>query len=185
MRFTPHLSVSEQLGQGKAVARFVTVKRIGQCGALHRRPAALRRGAEALASVAGKSYYSEGLPSIIGGIGLRLADYDIYVRDRCTLAHFTGKNYVLPRSSARKAFPLSPSTRGKSLSTLCGSAIAIFCRTVRSEDFLSQLAPYKIEQYIRHRRKKNWSGTLDVSSELNAEVTTAFPVMEASRKARS
>jgi hypothetical protein len=51
--------------------------------------------------------------------------------------------------------------------------------TVRSEDFLSQLSLYRIKQYIETDGKKIWSGTLDVDPELNAEVTTAFPVMEA------
>jgi hypothetical protein len=41
----------------------------------------------------------EGLPSAINEALLKSADYEIYVRDRSPLVHFTGKNYVLPRTS--------------------------------------------------------------------------------------
>jgi uncharacterized protein YfaS (alpha-2-macroglobulin family) len=59
--------------------------------------------------------------------------------------HFTGKNYVLPRTG-QEGIPV---------------------------------VSVRIKQYIETDRKKIWSGTLDVDPELNAEVTTAFPVMEA------
>ncbi|MGH6829718.1 MAG: alpha-2-macroglobulin family protein, partial [Methylocella sp.] len=39
----------------------------------------------------------EGLPSATGEALRKSADYEIYVRDRSPLLHFTGKNYVLPR----------------------------------------------------------------------------------------
>jgi uncharacterized protein YfaS (alpha-2-macroglobulin family) len=52
----------------------------------------------------------EGLPSTVNEALLKSADYEIYVRDRSPLVHFTGKNYVLP-PPVRKAFPSSPSTR--------------------------------------------------------------------------
>jgi hypothetical protein len=68
----------------------------------------------------------EGLPSATGEALRKSADYEIYVRDRSPLVHFTGKNYVLPRVG--QAFPSSPSTPGKSPWTSCGSAIATFCR---------------------------------------------------------
>ena len=39
----------------------------------------------------------EGLPSAVGEILLKSADYEIYVRDRSPQAHFAARAYVLPR----------------------------------------------------------------------------------------
>ena len=120
----------------------------------------------------------EGLPSTVNEALLRSADYEIYVRDRSPLVHFTGKNYVLPRAGQEGIPVVSVNTRKIALDIIrIGDRNLL--PAIRSEDFLSQLSPYKIKQYIETDGKKIWSGTLDVNSELNAEVTTAFPVMEA------
>ena len=120
----------------------------------------------------------EGLPSIVNEALLRQANYDIYVRDRSALVHFTGKNYVLPRTGQEGIPVVSVNTR-----KIAVDIIRIGDRNllpmVHSDDFLSQLSPYRIKQLIETDGKKIWSGTLDVNPELNAEVTTAFPVMEA------
>ncbi len=50
---------------------------------------------------------------------------------------------------------------------------------VRSEDFLAQLGAYKARQFADENGVKIWNGTLDVRNELNRDVITAFPVMEA------
>lgn len=171
---------SEQLAQGKTdYAPFVTVSGLAN--------AALSIEDQQLC-VEGlkhgehhKIVLREGLPSIISESLLRTADYDIYVRDRSPLVHFTGKNYVLPRVGQEGIPVVSVNTRKVAVDILrIGDRNLL--PTVRSEEFLSQLAPYKIKQYIDTDGKKIWSGTLDVSSELNAEVTTAFPVMEAAGK---
>jgi uncharacterized protein YfaS (alpha-2-macroglobulin family) len=123
----------------------------------------------------------EGLPSTVGEALLRLADYDIYVRDRSPLVHFTGKNYVLPRTGQEGIPVVSVNTR-KIAVDIVRIGDRNLLPTVRSEDFLSQLTPYKLKEYLDTGGKKIWSGTLDVNPELNAEVTTAFPVIEAAGK---
>ena len=129
----------------------------------------------------GESYkivLREGLPSTVNEALLRAADYDIYVRDRSALVHFTGKNYVLPRAGQEGIPVVSVNTRKVAVDIIrIGDRNLL--PTLRSGDFLAQLSPYKIKQYIETDGKKIWSGTLDVNPELNAEVTTAFPVMEA------
>jgi uncharacterized protein YfaS (alpha-2-macroglobulin family) len=129
----------------------------------------------------GESYriaLREGLPSTVNEALLKTANYQIYVRDRSPLVHFTGRNYVLPRAGQEGIPVVSVNTR-----KIAVDIIRIGDRnllpTVRSEDFLSQLSPYRIKQYDETDGKKIWSGALDVNPELNAEVTTAFPVMEA------
>ncbi|MGH6838813.1 MAG: alpha-2-macroglobulin family protein, partial [Methylocella sp.] len=123
----------------------------------------------------------EGLPSTVNEALLRLADYEIYVRDRSPLVHFTGKNYVLPRVGQEGIPVVSVNTR-KIAVDIMRIGDRNLLPTVRSEDFLSQLSSYRIKQYIETDGKKIWSGTVEVNPELNAEVTTAFPVMEAAGK---
>ncbi len=120
----------------------------------------------------------EGLPSTVDEALLKPAHYDIYVRDRSPLVHFTGKNYVLPRTGQEGIPIVSVNTR-KIAVDIVKIGDRNLLPTVHSGDFLSQLSPYRIKQLIETDGKEIWSGTLDVNSELNAEVTTAFPVMEA------
>jgi len=120
----------------------------------------------------------EGLPSTVEEALLKPADYDIYVRDRSPLVHFTGRNYVLPRAG-QEGIPVVSVNTSKVAVDIIRIGDRNLLPTVRSEDFLSQLSPYRIKQYIETDGKKIWSGTLDVKTELNTEVTTAFPVMEA------
>ena len=123
----------------------------------------------------------EGLPSTVNEALLKPADYEIYVRDRSPLVHFTGKNYVLPRVGQEGIPVVSVNTR-KIAVDIVRIGDRNLLPTVRSEDFLAQLSSYRLKQYIETDGKKIWSGTLDTTAELNAEVTTAFPVMEAAGK---
>ncbi|MGH6844141.1 MAG: alpha-2-macroglobulin, partial [Methylocella sp.] len=123
----------------------------------------------------------EGLPSAAGEALRKSANYEIYVRDRSPLVHFTGKNYVLPRVGQEGIPVVSVNTR-KIAVDIVRIGDRNLLPTVRSEDFLAQLSSYRIKQYIETDGKKIWSGTLDVNPELNAEVTTAFPAMEAAGK---
>jgi uncharacterized protein YfaS (alpha-2-macroglobulin family) len=120
----------------------------------------------------------QGLPSAVGEALLKSADYEIYVRDRSPQVHFTGKNYVLPRVGQEGIPVVSVNTQ-----KLQVDVIRIGDRnllpTVRSDDFLQQLSSYRVKHYVEEDGVKIWSGTLDVKSSLNQDVTTAFPVLEA------
>jgi hypothetical protein len=129
----------------------------------------------------GQSYkmtLRQGLPSTVGESLLRDANYDIHVRDRSAQARFTGKNYVLPRVGQE----------GLPVVTVNASRVAIdlyrigergLAPTLRGEDFLKQISGYRADKLAQDEGVKVWSGTLDVASELNKEVTTAFPVLDA------
>ncbi len=120
----------------------------------------------------------QGLPSSVGEALLKSADYEIYVRDRSPQVHFTGKNYVLPRVGQEGVPVVSVNTQKIAIDIMrIGDRNLL--PTVRSEDFLAQLSSYRIKQYIESDGAKIWSGTLDAAPELNRDVTTAFPVLEA------
>ncbi|WP_036255311.1 alpha-2-macroglobulin family protein [Methylocapsa acidiphila] len=120
----------------------------------------------------------EGLPSSVGETLLRTADYEIYVRDRSPQVHFTGKNYVLPRVGQEGVPVVSVNTQ-KIAVDIVRIGDRNLLPTVRSQDFLGQLSSYQIKQYIEKDGAKIWSGTLDAAPELNRDVVTAFPVLEA------
>ncbi|MBV9066994.1 MAG: alpha-2-macroglobulin family protein, partial [Methylobacteriaceae bacterium] len=120
----------------------------------------------------------QGLPSAVGEALLKAADCDIYVRDRSPQVRFTGRNYVLPRVGQEGIPVVSINTREIAVDILrIGDRNLL--STVHSDDFLAQLGTYRLKQYVNEKATKIWSGTMDAASELNKDVTTAFPVLEA------
>jgi alpha-2-macroglobulin len=120
----------------------------------------------------------QGLPSAVGESLLHTANYDIYVRDRAPQVHFTGKNYILPRVG-QQGIPVVSVNTQKVAIKIVRIGDRNLLSTVHSDNFLSQLSSYQLKQYIDSDGVKIWSGTLAVVSELNRDVTTDFPVLEA------
>ncbi|MDB5594101.1 MAG: alpha-2-macroglobulin [Hyphomicrobiales bacterium] len=120
----------------------------------------------------------QGLPSSVGESLLKSADYEIYVKDRSARVRFTGKNYVLPRVGQEGIPVVSVNTDRVGIDVMrIGDRNLL--PTLRSSEFLSQLAGEGARKIIDDAGVKVWSGTLDVRSELNRDVVTAFPVTEA------
>ncbi|KAA2241032.1 alpha-2-macroglobulin family protein [Salinarimonas soli] len=120
----------------------------------------------------------QGLPSSVGETLLKSADYEIYVRDRTPQARFTGRNYVLPRTG-QEGIPVVTVNTDKVAVEVSRVGDRNLLPTLRSDDFLSQLSRYSAGQIGAEKGVKIWSGTLDVKNELNRDVVTAFPVLEA------
>ncbi len=121
----------------------------------------------------------QGVPSALPDEKLlKSADYEVYVRDRAPSVRFTGKNYVLPRTGQQGVPVVSVNADKLDLEVMrIGDRNLI--NSVHSEDFLSQLGSYNAGQIAADKGAKVWSGQMDVKSELNKDVTTAFPVLEA------
>ncbi len=120
----------------------------------------------------------QGLPSTVGESLLKNADYEIYVRDRAPQVHFTGKNYVLPRQGQQ----------GAPLVTVNASKIALdvyrigdrnLLATVQRDDFLKDIGSSHATEIADQDGVKIWSGSMDVASELNKDIVTDFPILEA------
>jgi alpha-2-macroglobulin len=120
----------------------------------------------------------QGLPSNVGESLLKNADYEVYVRDRSPQVRFTGKNYVLPRVG-QEGIPVVSVNTARVAAEVFRVGDRNLLSMVRSEDFLAQLGAYKARQFADENGVKVWSGTLDVRNELNRDVITAFPVLEA------
>lgn len=120
----------------------------------------------------------QGLPSAVGEDLLANADYQIYVRDRSAMARFTGRNYVLPRTGQEGIPVVSVNTRAVRIE-LARIGDRSLLPTVRSGSFMAQLSRDGIDEVLTRKGYKVWSGDLEVKSQLNADVITAFPVQEA------
>ncbi len=120
----------------------------------------------------------QGLPSSVGEALLKNADYEIYVRDRSPQVRFTGRNYVLPRTG-QQGIPVVSVNTPKVAVEIARVGDRSLLPTVRSEDFLAQLGRSGLESIATEKGFQVWSGTLDVKTELNKDVITAFPVIEA------
>lgn len=121
----------------------------------------------------------QGVPSAIPDETLlKSADYEIYVRDRTPSVRFTGKNYVLPRTG-QQGIPVVSVNSGKLDLEVMRIGDRNLINSVHSDDFLGQLGSYFAKQISGDKGQSVWTGTMDVKSELNQDVITAFPVTEA------
>lgn len=120
----------------------------------------------------------KGLPSGLDEALRKDYEYQFYVRDRVPMAHFVGRNYVLPRTGQTGIPLVSINTRSVTLSIYRVGDRSLTAAVIDS-DFLNQLDRYDAESLGRNRGQKVWEGTLETEAPLNEEVTTAFPVDEA------
>jgi uncharacterized protein YfaS (alpha-2-macroglobulin family) len=120
----------------------------------------------------------EGLPSSVNEPLLKSADYEIYVRDRSAQVRFSGKNYVLARIG-QEGIPLLSINATKINVTINRIGDRSLLPTLRSDDFLNQISAYRAGQISDQDGVKVWTGSIDAKPIANAEVTTAFPVLEA------
>jgi uncharacterized protein YfaS (alpha-2-macroglobulin family) len=120
----------------------------------------------------------QGLPSTVGESLLKNADYEIYVRDRSAQVHFTGKNYVLPRQGQQGA-PLVTVNTAKVALDVYRIGDRNLLETVQRDDFLKDIGSSRASEIADQDGVKIWSGSMDVASELNKDVVTDFPVLEA------
>lgn len=120
----------------------------------------------------------EGLPSNVGENLLKAADYEIYVKDRSPQVHFTGKNYVLPREGQLGA-PLVTVNAAKVAIDVLRIGDRNLLATVQRDDFLKQISSSRNSEIAANDGVKVWSGAMDVANDLNKDVTTEFPILQA------
>lgn len=119
-----------------------------------------------------------GLPSVVKEQLAKSADYSIYVRDRSPFVRFTGRAYVLPSTGQRGIPVVSVNTQSVKVAIYrIGDRNLI--ETVQGSDFQRNIDQYDAERLGKERGVHVWTGELKVENQLNADVTTAFPVGEA------
>ncbi|WP_342359088.1 MG2 domain-containing protein [Terrarubrum flagellatum] len=120
----------------------------------------------------------QGLPSSVDEALLKTVDQDIYIKDRSAQVRFSGKNYVLPRTG-QEGIPVISVNTTEVFIDVYRIGDRSLLPTVRSEDFLANLSRSSADDIEKQKGVKVWTGTLAVQRDLNRDVTTAFPVLEA------
>ena len=124
-----------------------------------------------------------GLPSAVKETLTKSADFNIYVRDRKPFVRFASKAYVLPRSGQRGIPLVSVNTPSVAVDIYRigdrNLVDTVVSGEYRDADFQRALDRYQLKQLADSKGTKVWSGELKVESQLNADITTAFPVDQA------
>ncbi len=120
-----------------------------------------------------------GLPSVIGETLLKPAIIPVYVRDRSATVRFSGRSYVLP-SRGQQGLPVTSVNANRLAIDIYRVADRNLTAVTGSNgDFLRQLTNADALTLAAERGSKIYSGELEVTPKLNAEVTTAVPIGEA------
>ena len=119
-----------------------------------------------------------GLPSTVNESLLKTADFNVYVRDRSPFVRLAGKAYVLPKTGQR-GIPLVTVNTDTVKVSIYRIGDRSLIDTVLGGDFERNVAGYTLEDIADQKGEKVWTGELKVEKELNAEITTDFPVSEA------
>jgi uncharacterized protein YfaS (alpha-2-macroglobulin family) len=119
-----------------------------------------------------------GLPSNVGETLLKSSDIAVYIPDRSPFVRFGGKAYVLP-SLGQQGIPVVTTNTDKINVEVYRIGDRALAATLQSGDMQRQLSSYDVETIRDRTGLKVYSGTMDIASKLNAEVTTAVPVTDA------
>ena len=129
----------------------------------------------------GESYairLRQGLPSTVGEDLLKTAEFSIYVRDRSPFVRLAGKAYVLPKTG-QQGIPLISVNTDKVKVTIYRIGDRNLIDSVLGGDFERNLYGYSLNDIAEQKGNQVWTGEMAVEQELNAEITTDFPVTEA------
>lgn len=119
-----------------------------------------------------------GLPSNIGESLLKTSDIAVYVPDRSPFVRFSGKAYVLP-SRGQQGIPVVTTNTNKINVEVYRIGDRNLATALQSGDMQRQLSTYDVDTIRDRSGIKVYTGTMDIASKLNEEVTTAIPVTDA------
>lgn len=125
-----------------------------------------------------------GIPARNGEALGNAAELQIYVRDRKPDARFTGRAYVLPRTGQRGIPVISVNTKKLNVQIVRIGERSLIPSALDGQ-FRQSLSRYEIGRLAENQGALAFTGELDVASELNKEVTTAFPIDEAVKDLRA
>jgi uncharacterized protein YfaS (alpha-2-macroglobulin family) len=120
-----------------------------------------------------------GLPSAIRGEALlKTAEMAVYVRDRAPSVRAVARSYVLP-NRGQQGIPLVTVNTDKVRLTVYRIGDRSIAQVLQSGDFQRQLGSHDVSMLKERTGAQVYEGELQVTSRLNEDVTTAFPVAEA------
>lgn len=125
-----------------------------------------------------KVAFRSGLPSSVDETLETNVNLDVYIPDRAAMVRFTGDSFVLP-GTARRGIPIvSVNTTSANLK-LYRIGDRNIASLLTTSQFLTQLDGYSAQRIQDENGEMVWEGSIDISTDLNKEVVTSFPVDEA------
>lgn len=122
--------------------------------------------------------FRPGLPAAIGEVLSSPVVLSVYVQDRSASARFTGDSFVLP-ATARRGIPVVTVNMDVADMKLFRVGDRSLAQLLSGYQFLRQLDGYDVSNIGESMGAPVWEGKLEIANQLNAEVTTSFPVDEA------
>jgi len=120
-----------------------------------------------------------GLPSAIAGETLlKTAELAIYVKDRAPSVRATGRGYVLP-NRGQQGIPLVTVNTDKVQVEVYRVGDRSIAQVLQSGDFQKQIPSHELNTLKDKSGAQVYAGEMTITSRLNEDVTTAFPVAEA------
>ncbi len=119
-----------------------------------------------------------GLPSDVGEAIEKPATIAAYIPDRKPFVRFTGKSYVLP-SRGQQGIPVVSVNTTRLALEVYRIGDRSLATALQGGELQRQLSTYDAERLKDQTGSLVYKGEMDVSTKLNDEVTTAFPVSDA------
>ncbi|WP_209598486.1 alpha-2-macroglobulin family protein [Ruegeria sp. HKCCSP351] len=120
----------------------------------------------------------EGLPSASGEALNRNVELTHYVRDRAPSVRFPGRSYVLPKS-ADAALPVETVNVTELDLILRRVSDRNLLRAVQQDFFGRPLSEWQEAEFSEEIAEDIWTGTAEVTNELNQTMTARLPIGEA------
>jgi uncharacterized protein YfaS (alpha-2-macroglobulin family) len=120
----------------------------------------------------------QGLPAASGEALYKDVELTHYVRDRSPSVRFPGRSYVLPKS-ADAALPVETVNLTKLDLRLRRISDRNLLRAVQDQYFGRPLSQWQDQTFANEIAEEVWTGTAELNSELNRDMTTRLPLSEA------
>ena len=120
----------------------------------------------------------EGLPAASGETLWKDVEITQYVRDRAPSARFPGRSYVLPRAAGAN-LPVETVNLTELDLVLRRVSDRNLIRAFQEDMFARPLSFWQDQQFSETMAEEVWTGTAEVESELNRDMTTRLPMGEA------
>jgi uncharacterized protein YfaS (alpha-2-macroglobulin family) len=122
--------------------------------------------------------FREGLPAKDGQVLPASVDIMSYVRDRAPGVRFAGRGYVLPKGGDA-ALPVQTVNTEKLGLELYRVTDRNLMRALQNGFLSAPMAQYQEYDFTAQIGTKLWSGTADVTQDVNVDVTTRLPLTKA------
>ena len=122
--------------------------------------------------------FREGLPAADGQVLARPVTITAYVRDRSPGVRFPGRGYVLP-ATGTAAVPVETVNATALELELYRVSDRNLLRSIQNSYFGAPMVQWRAEDFSSEVAERIWSGTAEVTMEVNRDVTTRMPMDQA------